>query len=86
MVDQLTVEIKIQSCCDQKNIVRLYDCFDDNEHLYLVLEYMPDGTLFEYLKKKKVLRELEAAEKVKEVAEAVKYLHDRGIAHRDIKP
>lgn len=68
MIDQLIVEIKIQSFCNHKNIVRLYDCFDDCDNLYLVLEYMPDGTLFEYLKNKKVLSEIEAAEKVKEVA------------------
>ncbi len=86
MIDQLAVEIKIQSFCSHKNIIRLYDCFDDQESLYLILEYMQDGTLFEFLKKTKTLPEREAAEKIKEVTQAVKYLHDHGIAHRDIKP
>lgn len=42
--------------------------------------------MFDLLKRNKTLKERDAAEKVKQVAEAVKYLQDHGIAHRDIKP
>jgi serine/threonine protein kinase len=42
--------------------------------------------LFNYLKKNKKLTEFDTAEKVKYLAESIKYLQDRGIAHRDIKP
>lgn len=47
---------------------------------------MQDGTLFAELKKRKCLSEVEAATKLKQVAKAILYLHDYGIAHRDIKP
>lgn len=86
MIDQLIVEIKIQSFCNHENIVKLYDCFDDEDHLYLLLEHMSDGTLFDLLKKSKVLTDIQTSCIVKQVAQGVKYLHDHGIAHRDIKP
>ena len=86
MIDQFLMEVKIQTFCNHENILKLYGCFDDKEHIYLVLEYMEEGTLFGVLKKNKTLNEEQAAEKLRQVAEAVNYLHDIGIAHRDIKP
>lgn len=47
---------------------------------------MEEGTLFKFLKQKKIFTEAEAATRLRQVAEAVKHLHDKGIAHRDIKP
>lgn len=47
---------------------------------------MQEGTLFTQLKRKRILNEKEAADKVRDVAKAMVYLHERGIAHRDIKP
>lgn len=63
----------------------MYGFFDDKTHLYIVLEYMDGGTLYEKLKKEK-LEEKEAAVIIRQMTSAVDYLHDIGIAHRDIKP
>ena len=35
------------------NILKLYGYFDDSEHIYLILEFMEEGTLFSKLKKEK---------------------------------
>jgi serine/threonine protein kinase len=86
MVEQLLQEIKIQLYCNHENILKLYGVFDDADHIYLVLEYMEEGTLFQLLKRRKTLPEPEAAVYLRQVAHAITYLHDRGIAHRDIKP
>lgn len=53
LIDQFLLEIKIQSHCEHQNILTLYGHFDDREYIYLVLEYMEEGTLFKLLKKKK---------------------------------
>ena len=63
----------------------MYGFFDDKTHLYIVLEYMDGGTLYERLKKEK-LGEKEASVIIRQMTSAVDYLHDIGIAHRDIKP
>jgi serine/threonine protein kinase len=86
MVDQLALEIKLQSYLDHKNILGIYNFFDDATHLYILLEYMDQGTLYSQLKKDKILTEAKAAGIIKQITEAVDYLHDQDIAHRDIKP
>lgn len=53
MIDQFLLEVKIQSFCEHQNILTLYGYFDDKEHIYLVLDYMEEGTLFKLLKQKK---------------------------------
>ena len=86
MVDQLALEIRLQSCLTHKNILGVYGFFDDAAHLYLVLEYMPQGTLYSKMKKTKILSEEDTGKIIKQIAEGVKYLHEQDIAHRDIKP
>ena len=86
MVDQFILELKLQTFLNHQNILSLYAHFDDETHIYLILEYMEEGTLFTHLKKNKVLPEKEVAIWIKQIASAVKYLHENTIAHRDIKP
>jgi tRNA A-37 threonylcarbamoyl transferase component Bud32 len=64
----------------------MYGFFDDPTHFYIVLEYMEQGTLYSQLKKNRILSEKESAVIIRQMAEAVEYLHDHDIAHRDIKP
>ena len=49
------LEVKIQSFCDHQNILKIYGCFNDKNYIYLVLEYMEEGTLFGQMKKTKTL-------------------------------
>jgi aurora kinase len=57
MIEQLTLEIRLQSCISHKNILTMYGFFDDQTHLYIVLEYMEQGTLYAQLKKNRILSE-----------------------------
>ena len=86
MVDQFILELKLQTFLDHQNVLSLYASFDDKTHVYLVLEYMEEGTLFSHFKKNKTLLEPEVAKKMRQMASAIKYLHENAIAHRDIKP
>ncbi len=40
MIEQLTLEIRLQSCINHKNILGMYGFFDDQVNFYIVLEYM----------------------------------------------
>jgi serine/threonine protein kinase len=57
MIEQLSLEIRLQSCLNHKNILGMYGFFDDKTHLFIVLEYMEQGTLYAQLKKNKILTE-----------------------------
>jgi serine/threonine protein kinase len=56
MVEQLALEIRIQTCLNHKNILGIYGFFDDAIFLYIVLEYMQEGTLYSQLKKHGILQ------------------------------
>lgn len=86
--EQILREIKIQSYLNHPNILKLYGFFDDEEKIYLILEYAPWGELYSSLKKQenKCFTEKEAANYIKQVAEALVYMHSKDVIHRDIKP
>lgn len=72
---------------DHPNIVKFYRPGRTNDGLiFLVMEYMPGGSLFRRLRYKGKLTEDEAVNIALQVLEALKYLHGRGYLHRDIKP
>ncbi|PZS01009.1 MAG: hypothetical protein DLM69_05675, partial [Candidatus Chloroheliales bacterium] len=68
-------------------IVTVYDCFEENDTLYIVMEFV-DGTNLDRLVRQRGghLPEAEALGYVAEIAAALTVLHANGVLHRDIKP
>lgn len=71
---------------DHPNIMRLYDVWETSTELYLILEYVQGGELFEYLCEKGRLPTAEALGYFQQIIGAVDYCHRFNIAHRDLKP
>ena len=87
--DMLMSEVKIMwSCCDHPNIIQLHDVFESKEMLYLVLECMTGGEMFERLARdfEDGFTEKIARSFVRKVASALHHLHHLQCIHRDIKP
>ena len=80
-------EVMIHSqVCQHNNIVRIIDVYENSGKIYIVMENMKGGELFERIKEKDHFTEREAALMTRQVCLAIKFLHQNGIAHRDVKP
>ncbi|TRM65318.1 kinase-like domain-containing protein [Schizophyllum amplum] len=71
---------------DHPNILRLYDVWETSTELYLVLEYVQGGELFEHICNNGRLEADEGARYFQQIISAVEYFHRFDIAHRDLKP
>lgn len=82
------MEMKMQLFLQHPNILKLYGYFDDSENIYLILEFMEEGTLFSKMKKEKQKHfdEKITSQRMDDVLHAIRYMHERQVAHRDIKP
>jgi serine/threonine protein kinase len=67
-------------------IVEMAQTFQDQQYLYMVLEYLHGGDLFCYLRKSQKFEEDEAKFYVSEVLIALAYLHSVDVVYRDLKP
>ena len=85
-IQRLKKEIKILKKLRHKNIIQLYDIMESKRNLYFVMEYCKGGELFDYIVKKKRLKEPEACSFFQQIINGVEYLHIQGIIHRDLKP
>src|SRR3954463_3141042 len=68
------------------NTTQLYDYGEENGRPYMVLEYLPGGTLEERLKSRKPLPDDETLAIATGVAAGLAHAHGRGVVHRDLKP
>jgi len=65
--------------------VKLYEIFEDEDNIYLVLELMTGGELFDRIVDKEHYSEKEASDTIRPIIDAIKYCHSLGIVHRDLK-
>ena len=79
-------EIEIHSRLNHKNIITLYNKYENDTDIYLIMEFANKGNLYNLLQRKKYFKEKEAHFYFKQVVDAIYYLHSYNIIHRDIKP
>ncbi|KAL8810651.1 MAG: hypothetical protein Q9223_003804 [Gallowayella weberi] len=82
-VDQ---ELNIIKQLQHDNIVRYIEHQDTTEFLYIVMELVPEGDLQTVLQTHRCISGFQGQSVASQMCEALKYLHDRNITHRDIKP
>mmetsp|Transcript_4340 Transcript_4340/g.13126 ORF Transcript_4340/g.13126 Transcript_4340/m.13126 type:complete len:310 (+) Transcript_4340:232-1161(+) len=78
-------ETRIMKTIDHPNVIKTYDVFDTKSNLYLVMEYMPGGTLADIMKAKLLRTEKTVKSVMFDILQGVAYLHRMHIVHRDLK-
>ncbi|XP_066997431.1 calcium/calmodulin-dependent protein kinase type 1 isoform X3 [Anabrus simplex] len=84
--DSLENEIKVLRRLKHPNIVQLLETFEDKHKVYLIMELVTGGELFDRIVEKGSYTEKDASDLIRQVLEAVDYMHEQGVVHRDLKP
>lgn len=82
---EINKEIQIISQCRLSQITQYYGCFVKGYKLWVIMEYVDGGSLFEILKSGSIRDERIIQLLVKDILEALVYLHGQGKIHRDLK-
>ncbi|XP_050358436.1 serine/threonine-protein kinase BRSK2 [Nymphalis io] len=79
-------EIAIMKLIEHPHVLGLSDVYENKKYLYLVLEHVSGGELFDYLVKKGRLTPKEARRFFRQIISALDFCHSHSICHRDLKP
>ncbi|XP_069798378.1 calcium/calmodulin-dependent protein kinase type 1D-like isoform X2 [Narcine bancroftii] len=79
-------EILVLRKIKHENIIALEDTYESPTHYYLVMQLVSGGELFDRILERGVYTEKDASLLIRQILEAVRYLHKNGIVHRDLKP
>ncbi|OTB06661.1 hypothetical protein M426DRAFT_54823 [Hypoxylon sp. CI-4A] len=85
MEQKFQTELQIHSKMQHRNIVQFLRAFSFESCTYLILELCPNGSLMDMVKRRKGLTEPEVRFYSVQIAGAIKYMHAKGIIHRDLK-
>lgn len=86
MEEKVRREIKILRLFMHPHIIRLYEVIETPNDIYVVMEYVKSGELFDYIVEKGRLMEDEARHFFQQIISGVEYCHRNMVVHRDLKP
>lgn len=84
-LNHLYNEVSILRKLDHPNIIKIFKVYEDKFSISLILEYVPYGNLYSRIQKRIKLAQKEAIIFSKKLFETLRYLHSKGIMHRDLK-
>lgn len=79
-------EVATMQLVDHPNCVKLFEVFETRTSIFLILELVRGGDLFDRIVEKGKYTEADASHLIKSLATAIKHLHSMNIVHRDLKP
>lgn len=85
-IELLRTEIAVLRLVKHPNLIRLYDVFETQEAIFLVMELVTGGELYEHIVGRARFTESECYNVVRPLLTGISYLHELGIVHRDLKP
>ena len=84
-VERVSREIHILKLIRHPNIIQLYEIIETPKQLFLVMEYVESGELFDYIVHKRKMDELEACQVFEQIISGIEYIHRLHVVHRDLK-
>ncbi|GAB5358033.1 hypothetical protein AAMO2058_000423900 [Amorphochlora amoebiformis] len=85
-IAHIKAEREVLATADNPWIVQLFHSWQDSKFLYMVMEFLPGGDLMGLLIKKDILSESQTRFYMAETALSIRYVHELGYVHRDLKP
>eukprot|EP01104_Vermistella_antarctica_P017388 TRINITY_DN615_c0_g1_i3.p1 TRINITY_DN615_c0_g1~~TRINITY_DN615_c0_g1_i3.p1 ORF type:complete len:746 (+),score=197.02 TRINITY_DN615_c0_g1_i3:596-2833(+) len=86
MRKKLEREIAVMKLLDHPHVLKMYDVYETDHYLFLILDYVEGGELFDYLVHKGSLDSSEALKFFQQIVEGIDYCHSHLVCHRDLKP
>lgn len=86
MHEKLSREINILKVMSHPHVIRMYELIDSPTELFMVMEYVSGGELFDYIVHKVRLRESEARRLFQQIICGIEFCHSHMVCHRDLKP
>ncbi|KAB2025729.1 hypothetical protein ERO13_D06G144400v2 [Gossypium hirsutum] len=86
MIGQIKREISTMKLIRHPNVIRMYEVMASKTKIYIVLEFVTGGELFNKIASRGRFKEDEARKYFQQLIHAVDYCHSRGVYHRDLKP
>ena len=82
---EINQEVEIMYKLNHENIIKLYSHFENEQQIFLLLEYVSGGTLLDIIEKEQISSD-EVAQYFIQIVDAIKHLHSIDVIHRDLKP
>lgn len=84
LIEHIWQEIELMKSLDHPNIVKFYEAIIKKDYVYIIIEYCNSGDISKYITSP--CNEKFAKDIIKQVADALKYLNEKKVIHRDLKP
>jgi calcium/calmodulin-dependent protein kinase I len=79
-------EVAILQSMTYRHIIQILDFFEEKDYFFMVMDYMRGGDVFDRIVEKNQYTEKDARDLSRTLLKAVSFLHQQGVAHRDLKP
>ncbi|KAJ6232623.1 protein kinase [Anaeramoeba flamelloides] len=85
-LERIRREISVQKLIKHPSVIQIFDVYETKKHLFLVLEYLPKGELFDYIVERGRVPSDEARVFFRQIISTIEHIHSFSITHRDLKP